>query len=267
MLSESDVNQHNRDFSELRAGHTFRRIGDLCLAKGSDGEIVQYRHELPTGTRPNRHAAGPFCAFELPEASPEAGVYAFVVREVVKYIGECEALDRRFGSAGYGRIAARNCHSDGQSTNCKINGLVLKTYQAGDSVTIWFMPTADRKLVESQLVSRLAPPWNGAQPSSSEPKRPSSPPSSSSAAGSDFVKALNAAFLEAERAGQSSIRVKSGDLHRQVGGYPGPSHRMPVCCKVMRSAMFPGDRILEAPPKGAGASLVVEYVLPRGVAR
>jgi hypothetical protein len=31
----------------------------------------------------------------------------------------------------------------------------------------------------------------------------------------------------------------------------------------MRTAMHPGDRIVNQPPKGNGASVVVEYRLPR----
>jgi len=49
------------------------------------------------------------------------------------------------------------------------------------------------------------------------------------------------------------------------GSYPGPNHRMPVCCKVMKDAMAPdyGDKVLQEPPSGQGASLTIRYVLPR----
>jgi 5-methylcytosine-specific restriction protein A len=59
------------------------------------------------------------------------------------------------------------------------------------------------------------------------------------------------------------ITIKSGDLHRRVGGYPSHNHRMPVCCHVMRANMRSGDQILAAPPKGDGATLVIRYRLPR----
>ena len=58
--------------------------------------------------------------------------------------------------------------------------------------------------------------------------------------------------------------MRSGDLHKRVGGYPGSNHRMPVCCEVMYAEMIDGvDEILHAPPKRKGASLEIEYLLPR----
>ena len=39
---------------------------------------------------------------------------------------------------------------------------------------------------------------------------------------------------------------------------------MPVCCDVMYAEMLDeADAILAAPTKGKGASLVIEYLLPR----
>jgi 5-methylcytosine-specific restriction protein A len=53
--------------------------------------------------------------------------------------------------------------------------------------------------------------------------------------------------------------ITAGQLHRDVGGYPGPSHRMPVCCSVMRQEMSHRDKVVAEPPKGAGASLTISY--------
>jgi 5-methylcytosine-specific restriction protein A len=79
----------------------------------------------------------------------------------------------------------------------------------------------------------------------------------------DFREALYTIFATAHQSGRSSIEVQAGELHRQVGGYPGPNHRMPVCCGVMSSSMKKGDQILQAPPSGKGASLIIRYQLPR----
>jgi hypothetical protein len=38
---------------------------------------------------------------------------------------------------------------------------------------------------------------------------------------------------------------------------------LPVCCQIMYREQQPGDRVLEAPPKGPGATLSIEYRLPR----
>ena len=78
-----------------------------------------------------------------------------------------------------------------------------------------------------------------------------------------FRNALMDEFRRSEAEGKPYLDIRSGDLHRQVGGYPGHDHRMPVCCKAMRDEMQPSDEELEAPPKGNGASLVIRYQLPR----
>jgi len=85
-------------------------------------------------------------------------------------------------------------------------------------------------------------------------------PPSSTVNTETFRKVLQRVFAEAKG---SFVDVTSGDLHRLVGGYPGRSHKMPVCCDVMRKAMQSGDRILASPPKGRGATLTIRYVLPR----
>lgn len=80
----------------------------------------------------------------------------------------------------------------------------------------------------------------------------------------DFEATLAEAFTQAERAGQPHIDIQAGELHRDVGGYPGSNHRMPTCCGAMREAMQDGrDEILKEPEGGKGASLRIRYQLPR----
>ncbi len=80
----------------------------------------------------------------------------------------------------------------------------------------------------------------------------------------DFRSELAGMFAAAANAGRGTIVVRAGDLHRAVGGYPGSGHRMPMCCNVMYAEMVEGvDEILSAPPKGQGASVAIEYLLPR----
>ena len=84
---------------------------------------------------------------------------------------------------------------------------------------------------------------------------------------SDFERELGRRWAQAQDARAPYVDVASGDLHRAVGGYPGPQHRMPMCCSVMYAALAPGDEVLEAPPKGNGARLMIRYRLPRGAAQ
>jgi 5-methylcytosine-specific restriction protein A len=79
----------------------------------------------------------------------------------------------------------------------------------------------------------------------------------------DFERQLDLIFRDAEEKGLDSVEVKASDLHRAVGGYPSPDHRMPACCEAMRRAMAPTDVIVAAPPKGNGASLLIRYDIPR----
>ena len=81
---------------------------------------------------------------------------------------------------------------------------------------------------------------------------------------SQFRAALKEIFTEAMKDGKSAVSVNSGILHRQVGGYPGPSHRMPICCEVMYQEMGSRDKSEASPPKGKGASLRIRYDLHKG---
>ena len=81
----------------------------------------------------------------------------------------------------------------------------------------------------------------------------------------DFLNELNRIFKLSEEEDKTSITIISGDLHRKVGGYPGPDHRMPVCCSVMKKVMKEADLIISQPPKGKGATLKIQYTLPRSI--
>ena len=141
-------------------GRQFDSVGALEPALDGTGNIKEYKHDLPTGVRPNRHAGGPFCSFRLRGAWSESGVYAITVDDEVKYIGECGDLFARFGPTGYGEISARNCHEDGQSTNCKVNSRVLSAAKSGCVVHVWFCETAQQRIVESELLAIMRPAWN-----------------------------------------------------------------------------------------------------------
>jgi hypothetical protein len=79
----------------------------------------------------------------------------------------------------------------------------------------------------------------------------------------DFEQLLRTKFREAATRGAMSVRLNSGDLHRELGGYPGTKHAMPTCCIVMHEATKQGDTVISSPPSGRGATLTIEYRLPR----
>ena len=79
---------------------------------------------------------------------------------------------------------------------------------------------------------------------------------------SDFQQELDRIFRAAQDQHVTYIDVVSGDLHRELGGYPGPDHRLPVCCDVMHRNMHTGDEVLQSPPKKQGATLMIRYRIP-----
>lgn len=113
---------------------------------------------------------------------------------------------------------------------------------------------ADAQLVRAAL-TELGFPGGGAW---SQRRGMNVPPSRS-----DFETALQDILATAAAAGQPSVTVKARELHIIVGGYPGRNHRMPLCCQVMKDTMRPGDVVLQSPPSGQGATLTIQYRLPR----
>jgi hypothetical protein len=79
----------------------------------------------------------------------------------------------------------------------------------------------------------------------------------------DFQQALAGFLAEAEHDGRTQIEVSAAQLHRALGGYPGPGHRIPICCSVMRAGMREGDSIVVSTPAGVGAGFTVRFMLPR----
>ncbi|PSJ40596.1 HNH endonuclease [Allosphingosinicella deserti] len=80
---------------------------------------------------------------------------------------------------------------------------------------------------------------------------------------SKFQAELAAQLRRAAARGAGHVDVKSGQLHRTLGGYPATKHQMPSCCDAMYDAQRAGDEIVSAPAKGKGASLTIRYRLPR----
>ena len=79
----------------------------------------------------------------------------------------------------------------------------------------------------------------------------------------DFQKQIDEIFEFSESKMLNAVIITAGNLHRVVGNYPGSDHRMPICCSVMKKNMIKEDQILHSPTKGAGASLMIQYIFPR----
>ena len=153
----------NTDLVEL-GGVQFGLIQELNPKRNSAGEIQQFMPQLnyskSADSRLNLHGKGPFCKFSINlQWAGHRGVYALFSDEKLLYIGECADLHKRY-NIGYGNISPKNCFNGGQSTNCKINTMILKKYLDGKKVMLYFHETDDYKRVESILIGMFKPPYN-----------------------------------------------------------------------------------------------------------
>ena len=144
---------------------SFTFVQELSPQRDGNGEIKQFIPQDSTGKyigrEFNNNGDGPFCKFSIGfEWAGRPGVYALFTDDKLLYIGECQDLRRRF-NAGYGHISFRNRLSDGQSTNCKINTMILKQYLDGKKVRLYFLETEDYKRIEIKLINTLSPRFNG----------------------------------------------------------------------------------------------------------
>ncbi len=76
------------------------------------------------------------------------------------YVGKCRDLAQRFGPQGYGVIQPKNCFVGGQSTNCKINNLILQHAKQRQQLELWFQATGEAGPVERDLIVKIRPAWN-----------------------------------------------------------------------------------------------------------
>lgn len=129
--------QQNNKIIEYQPQNKYRNLKKLQLNKNGDGN---------------------FCKFSI-VAPNISGVYLWVVDSEIIYIGETENLQKRFNN-GYGRISPRNCYNGGQSTNCKMNKIVLNCYKEGKSIDLYFCETANHKEVEKFLLSKIKTRYN-----------------------------------------------------------------------------------------------------------
>ncbi|MBE7519574.1 MAG: hypothetical protein HS107_10070 [Thermoflexaceae bacterium] len=102
---------------------------------------------------------GPFCRFKVPSAPASAGVYAFVVDEVLVYAG-ISANRRHRLNQEYGRISPRNCFEGGPRTTCRVNSLLCRAAMAGIWITLLLKQTPGPRELERVLITSLRPAWN-----------------------------------------------------------------------------------------------------------
>lgn len=255
-------------------GYPFEYIQELEPERSLLGKIKQYdpkeNYSKKVSVPLNKYGTGPFCRFSLKAKGywGVRGVYAMFDNQELLYLGQTENFEQRFNT-GYGNISPRNCYIGGQNTNCKINSMILNKYLDGKNVYLFFFETADYDRIEHELIQALKPPYNETievdhaercKPSFNDVKGTKIKPHHNIGGGSN-MKELFEQYISGKIKSMTKeyIDLNSGDIHRQVGGYPGKNHHMPTCCDTMYQTMKGSDEVISSPPRGKGASLTVRY--------
>lgn len=137
-------------------GYNFYCVQQL-IPECVNGKVKEYypqnNYKNKDGLSLFYYGSGAFCHFSI-DAPSVSGVYLWMVENEIIYIGETLDLRQRF-NVGYGNIAPRNCYVGGQSTNCKMNKVVMEYYKKGKPVNLYFYATPNYKRVELELLVRI----------------------------------------------------------------------------------------------------------------
>ena len=150
------------------AGLPFSCVEPIRPERDERGEVIeespQSRYRNPKNLPLHRYGEGPFCRFRIARSWRSSGVYILMNGSEPLYVGECQNLEERWGTTGYGKMSPRACYKGGQETNCRINNLIYRETKTGTGLDLWFHPTygskEERQKVESKLIAALRPRWN-----------------------------------------------------------------------------------------------------------
>lgn len=143
-------------------GYNFSFLQFIEVERDSNGKVIedtpQSRYLNERNLKIHSYGDGTFCKFKI-SADEVPGVYLWIVDDEIIYIGETANLRNRFNK-GYGVISARNCFEGGQTTNCKMNKVVLEYTKKNKTIKLYFLQTEDYKAVEFELLSKINTKYN-----------------------------------------------------------------------------------------------------------
>lgn len=260
---------------KILLGYDFEYVQDLLPVLNKDGSVKEFAPQegyINSGNLPfHKYGDGTFCRFSIhPKWAGISGVYVFFINDELKYVGQALDLLQRF-NVGYGNISPRNCYIGGQSTNCKINKLVLKEFKKGQRISVYFHITNNFNEVEEKLIKHFIPPYNTALRNNIEknhnyilkktqtkiyPQSKTKPNGNPSV--DEVRKFIESRLLLAKAEGHDSLIIQSGKIHNQLGMI----NAMPTVCSAMRTLHINVKyEIIEQPPKGNGSRLIFKYIL------
>jgi len=195
----------------------------------------------------NKYGSGAFCRFSIhPKWSGVYGVYALYIDDILVYIGQAIDFAKRF-NMGYGNISPKNCYIGGQSTNCKINKLILNSVKEGKIVSLYFHMTPQYNKIEFELIKFYKPKYNDSLNSENvgerlKKKLPEVMPSKNLETISELKQSKNPGVFEvrkfiqnqisiAKEQGKNCIEICSGDIHKKLN----MKNAMPTVCSAMRT--------------------------------
>ncbi len=157
----ASAEQDREDGTITICTYPFSFIQELQPQRDLIGRIKQYAPAKNAEVPLNKYGGGTFCRFSLTGGNfwGAKGVYALFDTQGLLYVGQTINLSQRFNS-GYGNISKRNCYADGQSTNCKINSMILRKYLSGERVFLYFCESRNHESIEQELLETLRPPFN-----------------------------------------------------------------------------------------------------------
>ena len=146
--------------------HHFRFIQTLIPENDEHGRVIKFypqeQYRYKQHRKLHKYGSGAFCRFSV-MTDNVSGVYLLVADSALLYIGQTCNLNQRFNNKSYGSysfITPAACYEGGQSTNCKINQLVLRQFEIGQPVLLYFLPTHEHKRIEKELLQHFSTPHN-----------------------------------------------------------------------------------------------------------
>ncbi len=101
-----------------------------------------------------------YCIFSIGRGLKLKGLYSYVVDEQLRYMGRCRDTFEKRINYGYGRISAKNCFLDGQSTNCHLNALINRYRTQVEFYVYPLVDNAEIEQWEKLLIQQYQPEWN-----------------------------------------------------------------------------------------------------------
>lgn len=257
----------------------FKFVENILPILDSDGNVKEFYPQesyKKKDTIPlNKYGIGAFCKFSVGDKYKNtSGVYALYIENELIYIGKCKDFALRFNS-GYGNISPRNCYVGGQSTNCKINKVVLNRLKDNKHISIYFCKTDNYDEIEKELIEYYNPKYNYKlknsqnefDMSSNKKHFISNIKNSLDIQKNKYITKMSTEEIKSyikhlivkiKEDGKDEIILRSGEIHKDLN----LKHSMPMVCSAMRSiGKLYEYEIIEEPPKKNGSRVIYKYII------